>query len=113
MPHLLGEAYLYGSLQVYVLWVELAHCAGHVPSTWMGSKLRYAYDRCLKRARHWRPPAPDRNAQTVPWVSRGVDLLREGILELETQFARLSAKAQRGVHSEERRSRKIPVRPSE
>jgi hypothetical protein len=28
-PRLLGEAYLYGSLQVYVLWVQLAHCAAH------------------------------------------------------------------------------------
>jgi hypothetical protein len=82
-----------------------------VPSTWIGGKLRYAYDRCLKR--HWRPPTPDRNAQTIPWVSRCVDLLREGILELETQLARLRAKAPRGVHSEERRSRKIRVRPSE
>ena len=85
----------------------------NVPSTWMGSKLRYAYDRCLKRARHWGPFTPDRNDQTVPWVGRCVDLLREGILELETQLARLRAKAQRGVHSEERRSRKIPVRPGE
>ena len=75
-----------------------------VASTWMGRKLRYAYDRCLQRARHWRPPTPDRNAQTIPWVSRCVDLLREGILELETQLARLRAKTQSGVHSEDRRS---------
>jgi hypothetical protein len=73
-----------------------------VASTWMGRKLRYAYDRCLQRARQWRPPTPDRNAQTIPWVSR--DLLPEGILELETQLARLRAKAQSGVHSEDRRS---------
>lgn len=28
-PHLLGEAYLYGSLQVYVLWAQLGHFAPH------------------------------------------------------------------------------------
>jgi hypothetical protein len=78
----------------------------------MGRKLRYAYDRCLQRARHWRPPIPDRNAQTIPWVSRCVDLLREGILELETQLARLRAKHK--VESTAKTAdRKIPVRPSE
>ena len=28
-PNLLGEAYLYGSLQVYVLWAEQARCSVH------------------------------------------------------------------------------------
>ena len=83
-----------------------------VASTWMGSKLGYAFDRCLKRARHWRPPTPYRNAQTIPWVSRCVGLLQEGILELETQLARLRAKAQKGSTAKSA-DRKIPVRPSE
>jgi hypothetical protein len=79
----------------------------------MESKLRYAYDRCLRHARHWRPPTPDRNDQAIPWLSCCIELLRKGILELEMQLARLRAKAQSGVHGEERRQPKIPLPPSE
>jgi len=73
------------------------------PAAWMESKLRYIYDGCLRHARLWRSSPPDRNAQPISRSSRCVDLVRDVILDLETQLTRLRAKAQKGVHSGERR----------
>ena len=75
----------------------------NAPSAWIDRKVCYVYDRCLSRARLWRPSTPDQSAQPIPWPSRCMDLLREVILELDTQLTRLRAKAQKGVHSGERR----------
>lgn len=73
------------------------------PSAWLASKACYVYNVCLRYARLWLWPTPNRNLRPNSWPSRGIDLLREVILELEMQLTRLRAKAQRGVHSGERR----------
>jgi len=79
-----------------------SRCVGRliVPSAWMESKLLSVYHFCLRHARLWRVSTLDPNAQPIPRSSRWVELLREVILDLETQLTPLRARAQRGVNAD-------------